>query len=62
VARARLDPPELGDEQMLACLRHDQQFAVGAVEDPVRHRAVGGVQMDADPDLGLRIPVPAIAH
>ena len=60
LAGSGVDPPHLGDEGLVARLRHDQQLAVGAVEDPVDHRSVGRIQMDADARQRLRIARPAI--
>jgi hypothetical protein len=35
-------------------LRHDEEFTIGIAEPPIRHVAIGDVDMDADSALGLR--------
>ncbi|MNX91171.1 hypothetical protein D3C86_1232430 [compost metagenome] len=60
MAGRRLDQAHLGDEAVASLLRHDQQFAVGGVEDPVDHRAVGDIEVDAHARAGIGVAVAAI--
>ncbi|MNQ81735.1 hypothetical protein D3C85_967690 [compost metagenome] len=60
MARRRLDHAHLGDEALRALLRHDQQLAVSRIEDPVRHRAVGDIEVDAHARAGIGVAVAAI--
>ena len=47
---------------MAAVLRHDQQLAVGVVEEAPLHRAVGGVEMDRRAGLRMRVAVAGHRH
>uniref|UniRef100_A0A0N4ZLE2 Glucosamine_iso domain-containing protein n=1 Tax=Parastrongyloides trichosuri TaxID=131310 RepID=A0A0N4ZLE2_PARTI len=60
VARRRLDEAHLGDEALRPLLRHDQQFAVGRIEDAVDHRAIGDIKVNAHPRAGIGATVAAI--
>jgi hypothetical protein len=53
---------ELGVHRECACLRDDQQLAVSVVKEPVRHRPVGGVDVNGRTGLDRRIPVAAKRH
>ncbi len=57
-----VEEAELGDQAQLALLRHDQQLAVGVVEHPVDHRAVGQVQVRGHAGLGGHVAVAADRH
>src|SRR4249919_647416 len=49
--RLDIEYTELGGDMQAALLRHDQEFAVGVVEEAVLHRLVRRVQVDADAAL-----------
>ncbi len=55
--RLDIEYAELGRDAQPALLRHDQQLAVGVVEEAALHRAVGGVDMDAAAGLRRRAAV-----
>jgi hypothetical protein len=46
----------------VALLRHDQQLAVGVLEHPVDHRAVGQVEVRGHAGLGRDVAVAADRH
>ncbi len=45
-----------------ALLGHDQQLAVGGIEVAIHHRAVGAIDVDADADAPMGIPIAADRH
>ena len=59
LAASRFDNAELGDETGASLLRYDQHFAVGIVEAAIRHRAVGGIDVDRHADLDGDVAVAA---
>ena len=62
LAGRRVEHAELGAQQQAALLRHDQQLAVGVVEDAVGHRAVGAIDVDADAAACAGVAVAADRH
>jgi hypothetical protein len=54
LVRLDLEHAELGRDVQASLLRHDQQLAIGVVEEPAVHVAVGRVQVDADARLRHR--------
>ena len=60
--RLGVDHAELGDEALAPELRHDQQLAVGAVEDAPLHRLVRGVQVHRRTGLRMRVAVAGHRH
>ena len=62
LARPRIEHPALGVQPQAALLRHDQQLAVRAVEHPLRHGAIGQVQVDADAGLQAGIAIGRQGH
>jgi hypothetical protein len=59
LARRDVEAAELGDQMQVALLRHDQQLAVGVLEHPVDHRAVGQVEVRGHAGLGGHVAVAA---
>ena len=55
--RLDVDEADLGREAEPPLLRHDQQLAVGVREEPIGHRPVRGVDVDAAAALRLGIAV-----
>ncbi|CUI67301.1 Uncharacterised protein [Achromobacter xylosoxidans] len=57
--RLQVDQAQFGGQAQAALLRHQQQLAVGVVEIAALHRAVGGIQVDADAALFIGAAVAA---
>ena len=55
--RLDLEHAEFGRDAQPALLRHDQQFAVGVVEKAPLHRAVRGIDVNADAGLRRRAAI-----
>ena len=54
---ARLENAELGVEHEAAQLGHEQQFAVGGVEEAVGHALVGRIDVDCDAGVHAEVAV-----
>jgi hypothetical protein len=52
--RFHVEYAKLGFNMQAPLLRHDEEFTIGIAEPPIRHVAIGDVDMDADSALGLR--------
>lgn len=55
--RLGFEDAQLRDKALAALLQHDQQFAVGAVERAIGHRAVRGIDMARAANLGVWVAV-----
>ena len=59
LARSDIQNAEFGVEAQRSQLRHNQQLAVGVIEETVLHRGVGRVEMNRDAGLHRRVAIAA---
>jgi hypothetical protein len=65
---SRVERPRFRQTRLRRCepgpalLRHDEQFAIGIVKAAIGHRAIGGVNMNAEADLSCDVAIAAERH